>query len=286
MKLLRYGPKGAEKPGLLDLDGNIRDLSSLLADITPQTLSPEGLCALRALGIDGLPTISSTERLGIPFCGAGKIICAGLNYRDHAKETGQPIPDEPVLFLKATSSLNGPNDPVVLPRNSKKSDWEVELAVVIGKTARNVDRSDALSHVGGYCIMNDLSEREFQLERGGQWDKGKGCDTFGPIGPWLVTPDEISAPQELDMWLEVNGHRVQSSNTQSMVFDVSVLVSYVSQFMTLYPGDIISTGTPAGVGHGHHPPTYLKPGDRIRLGIAGLGEQMQQVVAWDPTLLN
>jgi 2-keto-4-pentenoate hydratase/2-oxohepta-3-ene-1,7-dioic acid hydratase in catechol pathway len=286
MKLLRYGSKGAEKPGVLDSEGNIRDLSSVLDDITPQAISPEGLSALRALDIKDLPVAAPCERLGIPFRGVGKIICVGLNYSDHAKETGQPIPDEPVLFLKAASSLNGPNDPVVLPRNSVKSDWEVELAVVIGRTARNVDRRDAQYFVGGYCVMNDLSEREFQLERGGQWDKGKGCDTFGPIGPRLVTPDEIRDPQDLDLWLEVNGQRVQSSNTKSMVFDIAALVSYISQFMTLYPGDIISTGTPHGVGHGQSPPSYLKAGDMVRLGITGLGEQTQRVFAWDPALLN
>lgn len=286
MKLLRYGSKGAEKPGLLDAQSNIRDLSSLLADITPQTLSPEGLRALNALDITRLPIVDSSVRFGTPYQGVGKIICVGLNYTDHAKETGQAIPSEPVLFLKAPSSLNGPNDPVVLPRNSVKSDWEVELAVVVGQTARNVSRGDARSYIGGYCVINDLSEREFQLERGGQWDKGKGCDTFGPVGPWLVTPDEIDEPQELDLWLEVNGRRVQSSNTRSMVFDIAALVSYISQFMTLYPGDIISTGTPHGVGHGQSPPTYLKAGDVMRLGITGLGEQTQQVFAWDPALLD
>jgi 2,4-diketo-3-deoxy-L-fuconate hydrolase len=286
MKLLRYGVKGSEKPGLLDAEGNIRDLSSMLVGTTEKAISPEGISALRVIDIARLPVVDPSVRLGIPFVGVGKIICIGLNYKDHAKETGQPIPDEPVLFLKATSSLNGPNDPVVLPRDSSRSDWEVELGVVIGRTARYVRSSEALSHVAGYCVINDLSEREFQMERGGQWDKGKGCDTFGPVGPWLVTPDEIPDPQNLDLWLEVNGKRVQSSNTRSMIFDVATLVSYVSQFMSLHPGDIISTGTPHGVGCGRNPPEYLKAGDSMRLGISGLGEQVQRVFSWEASLLN
>jgi len=285
MRLLRYGPKGKERPGLLDSEGRIRDLSSLLSDITAQTLSPEGLSALSALDVTALPEVNAPVRYGTPYNGPGKIICVGLNYRDHAAETGQAVPDEPVLFLKATSALNGPNDPVVLPRSSVKSDWEVELGVVIGRKARYVTWDDALSHVAGYCVVNDLSEREYQIERGGQWDKGKGCDTFGPVGPWLVTPDEIGDPQNLDLWLEVNGHRRQSGSTKTMVFDVATLISYISQFMTLNPGDLISTGTPPGVGHGQTPAVYLRAGDIIRLGISQLGEQTQQVFAWDMALL-
>jgi 2,4-didehydro-3-deoxy-L-rhamnonate hydrolase len=286
MKLLRYGLKGKERPGLLDPEGRIRDLSSLLSDITAQTLSPEGLSALSALDVTALPEVNTPVRFGTPYNGPGKIICVGLNYRDHAAETGQAVPDEPVLFLKATSALNGPNDPVVLPRSSVKSDWEVELGVVIGRKARYVNCDDALSYVAGYCVVNDLSEREYQIERGGQWDKGKGCDTFGPVGPWLVTPDEIGDPQNLDLWLEVNGHRRQSGSTKTMVFDVATLISYISQFMTLNPGDLISTGTPPGVGHGQIPAVYLRAGDVIRLGISQLGEQTQQVFAWDMALLD
>lgn len=286
MKLLRYGLKGAEKPALLDSDDNIRDLSLLIGDITPETISPQGLFALKAINVESLPIVDPAVRIGIPLVGVGKIICVGLNYRDHAKEAGLPVPKEPVLFLKATSSLSGPNDRVVLPRHSTKSDWEVELAVVIGRTTRNIAIEEAHNYVSGCCILNDLSEREFQLERGGQWDKGKGCDSFGPIGPWLVTSDEIRDFQDLELWLEINGHRVQSGNTSSMVFDVATLVSYTSQFMTLNPGDIISTGTPPGVGHGHNPPKYLRPGDVIRLGITGLGQQEQRVFEWDPALLN
>jgi 2,4-diketo-3-deoxy-L-fuconate hydrolase len=286
MKLLRYGLKGKEKPGLLDSEGRIRDLSSQLSDITPQSISPEGLAALSAVDVTELPEVNAPVRFGIPYNSPGKVICVGLNYRDHAAETGQAVPDEPVLFLKATSALTGPNDPVVLPRSSVKSDWEVELGVVIGRKARYVTCDDALSYVAGYCVVNDLSEREYQMERGGQWDKGKGCDTFGPVGPWLVTSDEIGNPQNLDLWLEVNGHRRQSGSTKTMVFDVATLISYVSQFMTLNPGDLISTGTPPGVGHGQIPAVYLRAGDTIRLGISQLGEQTQQVFAWDMALLD
>lgn len=286
MKLLRYGPKGVEKPGLLDSEGQIRDLSPVLSDLTTEHLSPEGLSALGALDIVNLPVVEASMRLGVPYRWPGKVICVGLNYRDHAAETGQALPDEPILFLKATSALSGPNDPVVLPQHSLKSDWEVELGVVIGRKARYVKTVDARFHIAGYCIVNDLSEREFQTERGGQWDKGKGCDTFGPVGPWLVTQDEITDPQALDLWLDVNGRRFQSGNTGNMIFDVATLISYVSHFMTLNPGDLISTGTPPGVGHGQQPPVYLKKDDTIRLGISGLGEQTQRVFAWDLALLD
>lgn len=286
MKLLRYGPRGAEKPGLLDAQGQVRDLSLAVSDINPITLSPSELEKLQALDASRLPIVEAPRRFGMPCREIGKIICVGLNYRDHAAETGQAVPNEPVLFLKASSALTGPNDPVVLPKNSLKTDWEVELGVVIGSKARFIDRDQALSYVAGYCIVNDLSEREYQLERGGQWDKGKGCDTFGPVGPWLVTADEISDPQALDLWLDVNGIRCQTGNTRTMVFDVPTLISYISQFMTLNPGDLISTGTPPGVGLGRTPPLYLKAGDRMRLGISGLGEQAQQVFAWDVALLD
>lgn len=286
MKLLRYGPKGMEKPGLIDSESRIRDLSPLLADITTSHLSPDGISALKALDISKLPVVNEVARLGVPYHRPGKVICVGLNYSDHAAETGQAAPDQPVLFLKATSSLRGPNDPVVLPQNSTRSDWEVELGVVIGSTARYVTRAEAMEYVAGYCVVNDLSERHFQLECGGQWDKGKGCDTFGPVGPWLVTRDEISDPQALDLWLEVNGRTFQSGSTRNMLFDIATLVSYISQFMTLDPGDLISTGTPAGVGHGQKPTIYLRAGDTIRLGISGLGEQTQRVFAWDRALLD
>ncbi len=286
MKLLRCGAKGAEKPGLLDPEGRIRNISGIITDITPETLSPASLSALHALDLANLPIIDAAVRYGVPFCNVGKIICVGLNYSDHAAETGQSVSKEPILFLKATSAVNGPNDPVVLPKGSCKSDWEVELGVVIGQRAQYINRKDALSYVAGYCIINDLSEREYQLERGGQWDKGKGCDTFGPVGPWLVTADEVSDPQDLDLTLDVNGVRVQTGNSRTMVFDVAALISYISQFMTLNPGDLISTGTPPGVGMGKTPPVYLKPGDTMRLGISGLGEQTQQVFAWDSALLG
>lgn len=286
MKLVRYGAKGLEKPGAVDKDGQIRDLSGIVPDITAEMLSPASLKSLREVDLDKLPLVSASTRVGVPCSGIGKIVCVGLNYRDHAAETGQAVPEEPVLFLKATSSLNGPNDPVVLPKNSLKSDWEVELGVVMGSRARYVSKTDALACVAGYCVINDLSERAFQLERGGLWDKGKGCDTFAPVGPWLVTADEVTSPNRLDLWLEVNGVRCQTGNTQTMVFDVATLISYISQFMTLHPGDLISTGTPPGVGLGKTPPSYLKPGDSMRLGITGLGEQEQQVFAWDEGLLD
>ncbi|SDY05051.1 2-keto-4-pentenoate hydratase/2-oxohepta-3-ene-1,7-dioic acid hydratase (catechol pathway) [Collimonas sp. OK242] len=287
MKLIRYGPKGHEKPALIDADNLLRDLSGQLSDINAQTLSPAQLARLAALDIRPLPIVANPGRIAPPYNGIGKFICVGLNYADHAAESGLTAPAEPVLFMKPTSAVIGCNDPVVLPQGSLKSDWEVELGVIIGTTARYVSEADALKHVAGYCVVNDISEREYQLERGGQWDKGKGCDTFGPIGPWLVTADEVPDPQNLDLWLEINGRRFQNGSTRNMLFSVAHLVSYISRFMTLYPGDIISTGTPAGVGLAQKPgPIYLKPGDRMRLGIAGLGEQQQSVHAWSPELID
>jgi 2,4-diketo-3-deoxy-L-fuconate hydrolase len=287
MKLIRYGRKGLEKPGLVDAQGHVRDLMGVLPDITPATLSPESLSRLAAVAGAGLPVVAEPGRIGVPWSGMGKFVCVGLNYADHAAEAGQAVPAEPVLFMKPTSALGGCNDPVVLPQGAAKGDWEVELGVVIGSKARYVSEADALQHVAGYCVVNDLSEREYQLERGGgQWDKGKGCDTFGPVGPWLVTRDEVPDPQSLAIWLELNGRRLQDGNTRTMVFGVAALVSYISRFMTLYPGDLISTGTPPGVGLGQRPPLFLQPGDEMRLGIAGLGEQRQRVHAWDPALLD
>jgi len=286
MKLLRYGPKGQEKPGVLDADGGVRDLSSLLTDITPHVLSPQGLARLRATDPARLPTVPAPGRLAPPWAGCGKFVCVGLNYADHAAETGAALPAEPILFLKADSALMGCNDPVVLPQGSVKADWEVELGVVIGSRARYVSPEQALSHVAGYCVVNDLSEREYQMERGGTWDKGKGCDTFGPVGPWLVTADEVPDPQALSLWLDLNGQRRQTGSTATMVFGVAQLVSYISRFMTLNPGDLISTGTPPGVGLGQKPPVFLRPGDEMRLGIQGLGEQHQRVHAWDPSLID
>lgn len=278
MKLLRYGPAGQEKPGMLDAHGNLRDLSGLLRDIDTRLIAPEGLQALAALDPERLPQVPGEPRLGVPLNGIGKFIAVGLNYSDHAAEAGMPIPGEPILFSKATSCISGANDDVVLPACSVKGDWEVELGVVIGSLARGVSEADALRHVAGYCVINDVSEREYQLERGGgQWDKGKGFDTFGPIGPWLVSADEVADPQALDMWLEVNGERVQAGNTRTMIFSVAQLVSYISRCMTLMPGDVIATGTPPGVGMGFRPPRYLKAGDAMRVGIAGLGEQLQHV---------
>jgi len=279
MKLLRYGPSGAEKPGVLDSEGRIRDLSAHVADIAGATLSPDGLAALAALPLDSLPIVDPAVRLGPCVTGTGKFICIGLNYSDHAAETGATVPTEPVIFMKATSAIQGPNDPVEIPRGSVKTDWEVELGVVIGKTAKYVSEADALDHVAGYCVINDLSERAFQLEHQGQWTKGKSADTFGPVGPWLVTKDEVADPQALDMWLEVNGHRYQSGSTRTMVYGVAFVVSYLSRFMSLRPGDIISTGTPPGVGLGQKPPVYLKVGDRMELGIQGLGQQRQICVS-------
>ncbi|VVE71189.1 2-hydroxyhepta-2,4-diene-1,7-dioate isomerase [Pandoraea captiosa] len=286
MKLLRYGPKGQEKPGLLDADGKVRDLSTVLADITPQTLSPQGLAALRALDVDSLPVVSSPGRFGVPFSGLGKFLAVGLNYSDHAAEAGLPVPSEPVLFTKWDNCLTGPNDPVVLPKDAVKGDWEVELGFVIGTTARYVPLERALDYVAGYCVVNDVSEREYQIERGGTWDKGKGFDTFGPVGPWLVTTDEIRDPQQLGLWLDVNGVRRQTGNTSTMIFSVAYLVHYLSQFTTLKPGDLVTTGTPPGVGLGQKPPVFLKPGDVMHLGIDGLGEQTQKVHGYDASLLD
>jgi 2,4-diketo-3-deoxy-L-fuconate hydrolase len=279
MKLLRYGPAGAEKPGLIDAAGAIRDLSGHVADITPAELSPEGLKRLAAIDPNSLPKVEGNVRYGAPLTGVGKFLAIGLNFSDHAAESNMPVPTEPIVFMKSTTCIQGPDDEVMLPKDSVKSDWEVELGVVIGKTARYVEESDALNYVAGYVTVNDLSEREYQLERGGTWDKGKGCDTFGPIGPWLVTGDEVGDPQDLDMWLDVNGKRMQTGNTKTMVFGVAALVSYCSRFMTLAPGDVITTGTPPGVGLGQKPvPIYLKAGDTMRVGIAKLGEQNQTVV--------
>lgn len=280
MKFVRYGPAGQEKPGLLDTDGRLRDISSVMDDLSGDNLSPEKLAEIESEPLEDYPIVVDQSRLGPPVTGVGKFICVGLNYSDHAAESGMDVPKEPVLFMKATSSIQGPNDDVVLPKGSTKSDWEVELGVVIGRNARYVDKDDALNYVAGYVLVNDLSEREFQLEREGQWVKGKGCDTFGPIGPYLSTKSTISDPQNLNMYLEVNGHRYQNGSTQTMVFTVADVVSYISQFMSLQPGDIISTGTPPGVGLGQTPPVYLKVGDRMSLGIEGLGEQNSKVVAW------
>jgi 2-keto-4-pentenoate hydratase/2-oxohepta-3-ene-1,7-dioic acid hydratase in catechol pathway len=282
VKLLRYGAPGKERPGLLDAEGTIRDLSRVIDDIGPEQLSDAALAKLRRLDPKKLPAVRGDPRLGPPVAGVSKFVAIGLNYRDHAIESGAPIPKEPVVFMKATSCIQGPNDPVMLPKGSKKTDWEVELGVVIGKRARYVSRKEALSYVAGYCVVNDVSEREFQLERGPQWDKGKGCDTFGPIGPWLVTRDEVPNPQRLNLWLDLNGTRMQTGNTKTMIFPVATLVSYVSRFMTLLPGDVITTGTPPGVGLGMKPPRYLKRGDVMRLGIDGLGEQQQKVIAFRP----
>lgn len=268
-----------ERPGMLDHTGRLRDLSSIVADIAGATLHPESLRRLRGIGAETLPPVPESVRLGACVGGVGKIVCVGLNYADHAAEAGAQVPAEPVLFMKATSAIVGPNDDVQLPRGSTKTDWEVELGVVIGAPAKYVDEKQALAHVAGYCVVNDVSEREFQLERHGTWDKGKCCDTFAPLGPWLVTADEVADPQKLDMFLEVDGERFQNGNTRTMIFTVPRLVSYVSHFMTLHPGDIISTGTPPGVGMGRKPPRFLRAGNRMRLGIAGLGEQTQKVVA-------
>jgi len=280
MKLARYGRIGKEKPGLIDHAGKLRDLSGVIDDINPAQLSDKALAKLAKIDPASLPAVRGKPRFGVPLTGVGKFIAIGLNYSDHAAEAGMAIPKEPIVFMKATSCLSGPNDPVMLPKGSKKSDWEVELGVVIGSTARYVSEKDALRHVAGYCVVNDVSEREYQLERGTQWDKGKGCDTFGPVGPWLVTRDEVPDPQSLDIWLDLNGKRVQSGNTRTMIFSVGEIVSYVSRFMTLLPGDIITTGTPPGVGMGMKPPRFLKRGDELGLGIEGLGEQRQQVIAF------
>ena len=287
MKLMRIGPKGHERPAILDNEGRVRDLSGVVRDITAAMLTPEGLAPLRAIDPASLPEITTPGRVAPPWSGMGKFVCVGLNYADHAAESGLAVPAEPVLFTKHTSTVIGANDAVVLPQGSVKTDWEVELGVVIGRRARYVSEDDALQHVAGYCVVNDISEREYQIERGGTWDKGKGCDTFGPVGPWLVTADEVADPQQLGMWLEVNGQRRQNGSTRTMVFGVKQLVSYISRFMTLYPGDLISTGTPPGVGMGCKPtPVFLKPSDTMRLGIEGLGVQNQTVHAWNPELID
>ena len=280
MKLLRYGPKGQEKPGLLDAQGKIRDLSKVVADIGGDVLTDAGLAKLRALDPASLPVVDGNPRIGPCVANIGKFVCIVLNYADHAAESNLPVPAEPVVFNKWTSAIVGTNDDVEIPRNSKKCDWEVELGVVIGKPAKYIDEANALDYVAGYCVINDVSEREWQIERTGTWDKGKGFDTFGPIGPWLVTRDEVANPQALDLWLEVDGHRYQNGNTKTMVFTVAKLVSYLSQCMSLQPGDVISTGTPPGVGMGVKPePVFLKPGQTMRLGIQGLGEQKQKTYA-------
>ncbi|MEX6666373.1 fumarylacetoacetate hydrolase family protein [Pseudomonas sp. W2-17] len=279
MKLLRYGEPGQERPGLLASDGRIRDLTDLIGDLSGTALSPESIAHLQSQDINSLPLVEGNPRLGPCVGKIGKFICIGLNYADHAAETGADIPKEPIIFNKWTSAIVGPNDNVEIPRNSKKTDWEVELGVVIGKGGRYIDEADALEHVAGYCVINDVSEREFQIERGGTWDKGKGCDTFGPIGPWLVTRDEIADPHQLNLWLEVDGKRSQNGNTRTMIFQIPKLVSYLSQFMSLQPGDVISTGTPPGVGLGIKPePVFLRAGQTMRLGIEGLGEQQQLTV--------
>ncbi len=285
MKLVRYGQPGKEKPGLIDADGRLRDLSGVIADLTPEHLSDKALAKLAKLKTDKLPLVKGKKRFGPPVSRVGKFIAIGLNYADHAAESGMPIPKEPIVFMKSTTCIQGPDDDVMLPKGSKKTDWEVELGIVIGTRARYVSQKDAVNYVAGYCTVNDVSEREYQLERGGTWDKGKGCDTFGPIGPWLVTRDEVPNPQNLSMWLDLNGVRMQNGSTKTMIFGVAKLVSYVSQFMTLEPGDIITTGTPPGVGmgikkDGKPAPVFLKRGDVMKLGIEGLGEQTQKVVAF------
>ncbi|MEH6641288.1 fumarylacetoacetate hydrolase family protein [Vreelandella glaciei] len=278
MKLLRFGASGQEKPGILDSQGKVRDLSAVIDDIADDQLSDEALQKLSGMDLSSLPEVAADVRLGPCVGRVGKFICIGLNYSDHAAETGAEVPPEPVIFNKWTSAICGPNDDVEIPRGSKKTDWEVELGVIIGKGGRYIDEADAMSHVAGYCVVNDVSEREFQLERSGTWDKGKGCDTFGPLGPWLVTRDEVADPHQLSMWLEVDGKRYQDGSTRTMVYQVPFLISYLSRFMSLQPGDVISTGTPPGVGMGQQPPVYLRDGQQMRLGIEGLGEQQQRVV--------
>ena len=285
MKLVRYGQPGKEKPGLIDAHGKLRDLSKVIHDVTPDQLSDKALAKLAKLNTDKLPLVKGKPRMGCPISHVGKFVAIGLNYADHAAESGMPIPKEPIVFMKATSCIQGPDDDVMLPKGSVKTDWEVELGIVIGTEARYVSQKNALDYVAGYCLVNDVSEREYQLERGGSWDKGKGCDTFGPIGPWMVTKDEVPNPQKLHMWLDLNGQRMQDGNTKTMIFGVTKLVSYVSQFMTLQPGDVITTGTPPGVGagikvNGKPAPVFLKRGDKVSLGIEGLGEQSQKIVAF------
>jgi 2-keto-4-pentenoate hydratase/2-oxohepta-3-ene-1,7-dioic acid hydratase in catechol pathway len=279
MKLLRYGPPGQERPGLLDAQGTLRDLSGVIPELAGAALQPDSLGRLAQIDPASLPAVPGRPRLGPCVAGVGKFICVGLNYSDHAAESGMTVPAEPIIFMKATSCLSGPNDDIVIPRGSQKTDWEVELGVIIGQRAKYVGEQDAMAHVAGFCVINDVSERAFQLEGTGQWVKGKSADTFGPIGPWLVTTDEVSDWRNLDMWLEVDGHRYQNGNTRTMVFGVPFLVSYLSRFMSLHPGDVIATGTPPGVGFGQKPPIYLRDGNVVRLGVAGLGEQQQRVVA-------
>lgn len=280
MKLVRYGRIGKEKPGLIDKDGKLRDLSSVIDDIGPAQLADKVLARIAKVKPETLPLVRGKPRFGVPVAGIGKFIGIGLNYSDHAAEAGMAIPKEPIVFMKATTSLSGADDPIMLPKGSKKTDWEVELGVVIGSVARYVSEKDALNYVAGYCVVNDVSEREYQIERGTQWDKGKGCDTFGPVGPWLVTREEIENPQRLELWLELNGERVQSGNTRTMIFSVAKIISYVSRFMTLMPGDIITTGTPPGVGMGMKPQRFLKRCDVVSLGIDGLGVQRQDIVSY------
>jgi 2,4-didehydro-3-deoxy-L-rhamnonate hydrolase len=284
MKLLRYGAPGAEKPGILDADGRVRDLSAVVPDIAGQTLLPEGLAALQDLDVASLPVVDGVPqqdlRLGPCVGGIGKFICIGLNYADHAKEAGMPIPPEPIIFNKWTSAICGPNDPIQIPRSSVRTDWEVELGVVIGKPGVYIDEASAMDHIAGFCVINDVSEREFQLDRAGTWDKGKGCDTFGPTGPWLVTPDELEDIDDLAMWLDVDGHRMQSGTTATLIFKIPQLIAYCSRFMSLQPGDVISTGTPPGVGMGQKPPQYLKGGEMVTLGISGLGQQASKVLPY------
>ncbi|MCY3857104.1 MAG: fumarylacetoacetate hydrolase family protein [Rhodospirillales bacterium] len=280
MKLVRFGPRGREKPGLIDDEGNLRSLEKRVPDITSKVLSDKGLERLARINPARLPKVTGRPRIGVPVADIGKIVCIGLNYIDHAKEVGAAIPEEPIVFMKPTSALNGPNDIVEMPKGSKKSDWEIELGVVIGTAANNVPKSRALQHVAGYTVVNDVSEREWQIERGMTWDKGKGCDTFCPVGPWMVTRDEIRNPQRLNLWMDVNGKRMQDGNTSTMIFDVRTLVSYISKFMTLYPGDLIATGTPPGVGSGMKPPLFLKQDDVMEPGIEGLGAQRQKVRKW------
>jgi 2,4-didehydro-3-deoxy-L-rhamnonate hydrolase len=280
MKLVRYGKVGKEKPGLIDAAGKLRDLSKVLADLGPSQLSKTSLAKLAKLKTDKLPLVRGRPRMGVPFSGSSKFVAIGLNYSDHAAESNMPVPKEPIIFMKTLSCMQGADDDVMLPRGSVKTDWEVEIGIVIGTKAQYVTKKDALSYVAGYVLSNDVSEREYQIERGGLWDKGKGCDTFGPLGPWLVTTDEISNPQKLSMWLDVNGEKRQRGNTKTMIFDCATIVSYVSQFMTLNPGDVIITGTPPGVGLGMKPPQFLKPGDVMTLGIEGLGQQTQKVVKY------
>ncbi len=280
MKLVRYGKVGKEKPGLIDAAGKLRDLSKLVGDIGPAQLSTAALAKLSKIKTDKLPLVRGKPRMGVPFTGATKFVAIGLNYSDHAAEAGMPVPKEPIIFMKTLSCMQGGDDDVMLPKGSVKTDWEVEIGIVIGTKASYVTKKDALTYVAGYVVSNDVSEREYQIERGGLWDKGKGCDTFGPLGPWLVTTDEIPNPQKLDMWLDVNGEKRQRGNTKTMIFDCATIVSYVSQFMTLNPGDVIITGTPPGVGLGMKPPQFLKPGDVVTLGIQGLGQQSQKIVKY------